>query len=258
MTEGVDFSRNAAVYDRRHGAVLAESAARRLAAAADLAPGARVLDVGAGTGRAAIALATLGFRVVAVDPARPMIDSLRAKAARLPLHAVAAAAAQLPVSPRSFDAVVLARLLYLLPNWREAVCDAIRALTPGGRLLHEWGNGSADEEWVQIREQARALFEHAGVASPFHPGVRSEAEVDEFLRRQGLTPIAVTGLGPGAPSTLAEFLDRIASGEISYTWSVPAEIQRRCLPSLRAWAERAYDLNQLRAIPREISWTIYR
>jgi hypothetical protein len=80
---------------------------------------------------------------------------------------------------------------------------------------------------------------------------------DEFLRRQGLTPIAVTGFGPGALSTLAQFLDKIASGEISYVWSVPAEIQRRCLPSLRAWAERAYDLDELRAIPREITWTIY-
>jgi hypothetical protein len=32
------------------------------------------------------------------------------------------------------------------------------ALKPGGYLLHEWGNGSADEEWVRIREKTRAPF----------------------------------------------------------------------------------------------------
>jgi hypothetical protein len=36
-------------------------------------------------------------------------------------------------------------------------------LAVGGRLLHEWGNGRGDEEWVQIREKARALVEEAGV-----------------------------------------------------------------------------------------------
>jgi hypothetical protein len=47
------------------------------------------------------------------------------------------------------------------------------------------GNGEAEEEWVQIREKARALFEQAGIESPFHPGARSEIEVNGWLKRLG-------------------------------------------------------------------------
>lgn len=43
MTERVDVSRNASVYDRRHDALLPEVTARELVTAAALQPGARML-----------------------------------------------------------------------------------------------------------------------------------------------------------------------------------------------------------------------
>ena len=258
MSQRVDFSRNANVYDRRHGAVLHADAARDLAAAAGLQPNVSILDIGAGTGRVTIALANIGCRVIAIDPAQPMLQALRSKAAGLPVNAIAGEGAQLPFRESQFDAVVLARVLYVMPDWREVLRDVVRVLKPEGRLLHEWGNGSADEEWVQIREKARALFEQAGVLNPFHPGARSEGDVDEFLSGQGMVPSAKIGAGPGACMTLAEFLSRIDNGECSYIWNVPAEVQRRCLPELRAWAERTFDVGRPTPMPRETSWKIYR
>ena len=40
-----------------------------------------VVDLGAGTGRASLAMAELGWRVTAVEPGRPMLDVLRGRAA---------------------------------------------------------------------------------------------------------------------------------------------------------------------------------
>ena len=60
MSERVDFSRNAAVYDRRHGPVLSTDMTRLLAAAGGMGSGGLVLDVGAGTGRVAIPFAESG------------------------------------------------------------------------------------------------------------------------------------------------------------------------------------------------------
>lgn len=252
----VDFSRNAGVYDRRHGALLPEDAARDLVAG--LRPSAVILDVGAGTGRVTLPLTALGCRVIALDPAQAMLDVLRAKAAGLSARVVVGDGARLPFPPASFDAVVLSRVLYLMSDWRDVLHDAIRVLKSGGRLLHEWGNGSADEEWVQIRERARTLFEQAGVKDPFHPGARSEDEVDRFLADQGLDPSGRVLLGPGPSTPLSDFLRRIDDGECSYVWSVPAEIQQRCLPALRAWAAEQFDLARALPVPREIQWTIYR
>jgi len=62
---------------------------------------------------------------------------------------------------------VIARLLYLVPEWKSLLSETRRVLVPGGRLLHEWSHGDADEEWVQIREKIRAMFEHEGVRDPF-------------------------------------------------------------------------------------------
>jgi SAM-dependent methyltransferase len=88
-----DFSANARVHDRRHGALLSGDLAQRLIAGADLPADAQVLDVGAGTGRVAIPLASFGRRIVAIDPSAAMLQQLRGKAAGRLSRAIADAGA---------------------------------------------------------------------------------------------------------------------------------------------------------------------
>ena len=125
MGRRVDFSRNAKIYDRRHGAILPESVARELSTAAKLEPDAAVLDVGAGTGRVSLALGRIGYTVVALDPSPPMLQELRAKAG-VPLHVVNAAGSQLPFNDDGFDAVILSRVLYLIPDWHDVLVEVDR------------------------------------------------------------------------------------------------------------------------------------
>lgn len=258
MSQRVDFSGNANVYDRRHGAVLPDDVVHRLAVAAELQPGVSILDIGAGTGRVAIALAKLGCDVIALEPALGMVQALRAKSGATPMRVIAAEGAQLPLLAARFDVVVIARVLYLTPDWRGVLREAYRVIAPGGRLLHEWANGDPNEEWVQMREKARTLFEQAGVDSPFHPGVRSEVEVDEYITALGFIHSANLAIGPGPSLTLTEFLRRLVDGEFSYIWNVPKEVQEQCLPRLKSWAERTFDLEHPISIPRELRWTVYR
>jgi len=255
---GVDFSRNASVYDDRHGALIADDLARRLIAEASLAPASRVLDVGAGTGRVAVPLAAHGCRLAAVDLAPAMLRRLRGKTAGGALHAAIGAAGALPFRSAAFDAVVVARLLYLVPDWRLALDEAARVLRRDGRLLHEWGDGEAGEPWVEIRDKARELFERAGVGSPFHPGARGEDEIDGHLGPRGFVRASEVSVPSGATTSVGRFLDRIDAGECSYTWSVPDAVQRACLPRLRAWAEGRFGLDLVFAAPRAIRWAIYR
>ncbi len=258
MGQRVDFSANAAIYDSRHGTVLAPEIARELAYSSGLQPGAHILDVGAGTGRVAIALAQIAYKVLALDPALPMLNELRRKAPESQIQTVVGEGAQLPFTRDHFDAVILARILYLMADWQTVLRQSYDVLKPGGPLFHEWGNGQADEEWVQIREKARTLFQDAGVNYPFHPGARSEAEVHAFIAGLGLVRSKELPIGPGPRMTLHDFVGRVVSGELSYIWNVPKHVQESCLPLLKKWCEDTFDLERSVPIPRELRWTIYR
>ena len=258
MSSGrVDFSHSASTYDRRHGAVIADDVARQLARAAALEPGSRVLDVAAGTGRVTIPLAALGCSVVALDAARPMLDELATKSPSLSIPRVIADGGSLPFASAQFDAVVIARLLYLVPEWKLLLSEVRRVLVPGGRLLHEWSNGDDDEEWVQIREKIRAMFEREGVENPFHPGVRTEEEVDAFLAGLSMTRMATERFGGEHMMTVGDFLKRLVDGECSYTWAVPKDVAARCLPELQTWAAARFDLTREVPMPRDIVWRVY-
>jgi SAM-dependent methyltransferase len=254
----VDFSANASVYDRRHGASVEADAVERLCAAAKLDAGARVVDIGAGTGRVAIPLAARGCDVIAAEPSPGMLAKLREKMGDVAVACVAAEGARLPLSNGCADAVVIARLLYLTPDWRNMLHEVHRIIGRGGRLLHEWGNGEPNEEWVRVREEARRLFEEAGVRSPFHPGARSEDEVDHELQQLGFVRESDLVIGPGPTITLRTFLKRLIDGELSYIWSVPENVRASQLPVLENWCERTFDLDRPAAMPRELRWTIYQ
>jgi len=258
VSQRVDFSTNDSIYDRRHGAAIALDIAYDLASKGNLPREARVLDIGAGTGRVAITFAATWHNVVVLDPALPMLNEIRAKAPDCQIQIVAGEGARLPFAPCHFDAVILARVLYLMADWQTVLQQAYNVLKPGGCLFHEWGNGEAGEEWVQIREKARTLFEDAGVRNPFHPGARSESEVDDSLAALGLNRTNELWTGPGPTMTLHSFVEMIESGELSYIWNVPKNIQESCLPQLKQWSENTFDLRQAVPMPKELRWTIYR
>ncbi len=109
------------------GYLLATQEALLLEALAPVA-GRRILDVGTGTGRAALGLARAGARVVGVDASEEMLDVARERAAAMsaPLDFQIGDAHALAFDDRSFDAVVSLRLLMHVPDWRRAVAELCR------------------------------------------------------------------------------------------------------------------------------------
>ncbi len=251
----VDFGRSAPVYDQLRGAILAHDHALRLIDAAALR-GATVLDVGGGTGRISLAFAQLESSVIVLDSSVAMLNKLREKSGTIPVNIVVGDCSAQPFASCTFDAVVIARLLYLISDWQRVLSEALRLLKPGGRLLHEWGNGQEDEPWAQIRDHARALFENAGVPSPFHPGARTEAQVDREIAQLGLELVDRVSFGPGEMVPLSKVLEGIRAGHYSYTWNVPEPILADCLPQLESWAAGQFDMGPV-PMPREIVWNIY-
>lgn len=110
--------------------------AERVADAADLIHGERVLDVGCGTGVLARAvLNRVGSRglVVGLDPRADMLDVARRYTNLVEYQE--GRAEQLPFANESFDVVVSQFGLMYFEDQRAAILEMMRVLRPGGRIV---------------------------------------------------------------------------------------------------------------------------
>ncbi|MCE5301745.1 MAG: class I SAM-dependent methyltransferase [Planctomycetaceae bacterium] len=105
-----------------------------------LARGARLLEIGTGTGHFAIAAAQAGLQVTAVDVSEKMLQYAEQKARSKQSIDVAfrhAGFLTFAVPPATFDAAVSMAVLHHLPDlWKAvALANVRRALKPGGLFL---------------------------------------------------------------------------------------------------------------------------
>jgi len=141
------------VYERVAALCHAQTA-RDLVAAVAPSFGARVLDLGAGTGVAAeAAAAAVGpdGTVVAADPSGALLR--RAGSGRL--QRVAAAAPGLPFVDDAFDVIVANLVVGHFRDYTVALADLVRVLRAGGRLgVTTWGRLDRDPEIDDADERA--------------------------------------------------------------------------------------------------------
>jgi ubiquinone/menaquinone biosynthesis C-methylase UbiE len=204
---------------------------------------ARVLDVGTGTGRISIPLLERGLDLIGCDLSAKMLRRLQEKS---PSARIAQAdASQLPFPTGSFDAVMTAHILHLIPMWREALREFRRVLRPQGVYLNlkTWEVTGVSIR-AQMRETWREWLDTQGVDARL-PGVQGNAEFLEELRSMGVHLSAVEVIRYPLVYTLREELERFASRIYSDSWEVPDDVFDASLKELRAWAEADYgDLDQ--------------
>jgi ubiquinone/menaquinone biosynthesis C-methylase UbiE len=133
--------------------------------AADVSPGARVVDLGCGTGQVSLPLARAGARVFAVDVSPAMIKRLRAEASRAGLEGLDGLPMpieELVLPQQSVDLIVSSYALHHLRDADKArlVSAAFGWLAPGGRLVIAdmmFGRGMSSRDRTIIRSKVAAL-----------------------------------------------------------------------------------------------------
>lgn len=127
-------------------------------------PGPEVLDVGCGTGIAALQFQAAGCALLGVEPDARMADFARTRGLQVD---VATFEAWQPAG-RTFDAVVAAQSWH----WVDPVAGAVKAaqvLRPGGRLAIF---GHVFEPPTEVAEPFAAAYRQAAPDSPFNGGGR--------------------------------------------------------------------------------------
>ena len=148
-------------YDDRFQGSFAELQARMIVDLLQPRGGMRILDVGAGTGRASLPLAQASdAEIISMDIAPEMLRKAREKRDQAGLQwpaFVNGNGRALPFPDASFDAVVSIRVLHLFPTPQLGafVDEMKRVLKPGGTLLIEFNSPFAGFGWVFVRELSR-------------------------------------------------------------------------------------------------------
>ena len=218
-----------------------------LRALRDILPAqARILDVGGGPGRYAVALAAAGHDVTLVDIAPSLLDRARSHAAsrkvRLTAFVEASATDLSSFDCSVFDIVLLLGPLYHLPDDAErqqAVREAFRVLVPGGMLaasfLTRYGplrRLARTDPRLLVRIPARyeALLEHGVLPGPQERDddvvqgyYARPAEIEPFLAAAGFETERLLAV----ESILDSLDERVAA------------LQG---PEWQAWADLLYDL----------------
>ena len=157
------FDGAAAVYERSRPGYPPEAVAL-LARTLGLRPGARLVDLAAGTGKLTWALAATGAAVVAVEPVAGMRHTLAA-AARSgspggPVSVVAGVAQAVPLASSSVDAVTVAQAFHWFAT-DAAVAEMARVLRPGGRVALVWNRRDVSDPLqaalTEVMEPRRGL-----------------------------------------------------------------------------------------------------
>lgn len=162
-----------------------------------VAPGRRVADVAAGTGKLTRLLVPTGAELLAVEPVAGMRATFRRLLPDVPL--VAGTAEAMPLAAASLDAITVAQAWHWFDHER-ATAEAARVLRPGARLGLVWNARDRSEPWV---DQVWSIMDRVEKRAPWRdhenwrdsamremPGF-GELHEGEFRHVQRITPEGV-------------------------------------------------------------------
>lgn len=165
-TQGVDWVDNAAIFEAAL-APFADAVMR----AADINPGARVLDIGSGAGTLLQQAAALGATPVGVDISEPMVAAARRRVPEATVSLGDAQTLDLRAGGPAFDRVISRFGVMFFDDPVAAFTNIRRAAAPGARLAFVcWREGDNPMFSVGVDVLAARLESPPAPADPTAPG----------------------------------------------------------------------------------------
>jgi ubiquinone/menaquinone biosynthesis C-methylase UbiE len=166
------FDRVAGQWDEMRQQFFGDGVRQAAIAAAGVAPGQLVADVGTGTGFLAAAALDAGARVVGIDNSDGMLAEVTRRFAGRGFEARRGDSDRLPLDDGEADAVLANMVLHHAPDPAAAIREMARAIKPGGVLVitdadthtHEWLRTEQHDRWLGFaRPDVERWFVDAGL-----------------------------------------------------------------------------------------------
>jgi SAM-dependent methyltransferase len=260
-TELKSFDRVAHVYDATRAApahVASAVTAALLAAMRPISDAPHLLEVGIGTGRIAVPLATAGVRVTGIDISPGMLGVLRSKGLRI--DALFAEAAHPPFRNRSFDAALFVHILHLVPDAEATILATIPLLRPGGALITIRDDHEDDGFHIQAGKLMWDVAEElTGITRP--PDLHAEG-LETFTRvaaAHGLVVDETIVARYEDPFNARRAMEHMRRRDFSSHWAIPEDRFDDVVAVLeRRYEELWGDLDAEHAAQRTVGMTVAR
>lgn len=137
----------------------------------NLPAGARVADLGCGSGAFTHLLQGVGYQAVGVDISPKLVALGRSKYPGLEL--IEGDVENLPFDPASFDGMLLSGVVHHFPDPRRFAAEVFRVLRPGGRFMAFDPNRANPFMWL-YRDHSSPFYSPIGVTENERPVLASE------------------------------------------------------------------------------------
>ncbi len=201
---------------------------------------ARVLEIGAGTGRIGRAFVTAGDFYVGVDTSLSMLHKFSANS--MSCFLAQADGRQLPFRDGTFNLVLLVQVLGGVGDWLGILSETRRVLLPGGSVAV--GHTVSPESGIdaQLKRQLAAILEEMGVG--WHRPQESRINATAWLESSTLRHLHAQAASWSVITTPQEFLVRHRTG--ARFAALPVAVQEQALTQLAAWAETRFGFLEAR------------
>ncbi|MGA7732170.1 MAG: class I SAM-dependent methyltransferase [Chloroflexia bacterium] len=243
----ISFDELAPAYDTARGLFPGEAdekIANAIAMLTSTGPHTTFLEPGIGTGRLALPLIRRGYSYTGIDTSGQMMKELRRKVRGITanLSLVQADVTALPFKDSSFDVVLTAQVLYLVPDWQLALAEMRRVLKPDGIYLFCYEETEQDTLAALIDRQWFALLAQHGYIAEWQSSVSNREILSTIQRQHGLiqTVMAADWEHRIGVSDYLERYTTILRGLYSH---VPNHAFSGLMHQLRSWTSARVDMD---------------
>jgi ubiquinone/menaquinone biosynthesis C-methylase UbiE len=203
-------------------------------AAAHTSSAARILDLGAGTGRIGRTFVEARDTYVGVDTSLAMLREFRDSTTNACL--AQADGRRLPFRNSSFDVVLLMHVLSGTGDWQPMLHEVRRVCRPGGIVAVGRTASSEAGIDVQLKHQLKMILQEMGI--PWHRSQESYRQSLDWLKSLATRHVHAQVASWSHSETAQEFISRHRSGA-RFAALLP-DVQKQALQKLSAWATETF------------------
>ena len=160
------------------------------------APGAKILDLGCGSGLVSIALHDLGYRVVSCDVSQAMLDQVAESRGDREFELRVGSGFEIPAADGEFDLVLSRMMIQHFVDWPAILAEKARVVREGGIVLFDFGNQEHLDATKPEYDDGKGFPYNNDPAEPeSYYAVATEEEMARQAKRVGLEVVGISPLG---------------------------------------------------------------